>query len=244
MDADYGGGYRRLYEQHWWWRAREHILTHELRALQIPPDADILDFGCGDALTFPLLGRFGRVCGIEVDRSLVSEASPWRQAVFHAPLGSPEYADWQFDLITALDALEHIEDDAVALHALCAMLRPGGRILLTVPAFMSLWDRHDEINRHYRRYRKIDVLRLVPAPMRVSAARYLFPGLYPLKWLVARINRGRARAVEQHRIPAGPVNTLMRLGCIAEYHLLRRLPLPFGTSLLVVIERPVLAGDA
>ncbi|MBK9657447.1 MAG: glycosyltransferase family 2 protein, partial [Rhodanobacteraceae bacterium] len=71
MDAAYGANYRQLYKTHWWWRARERILRRTLKSLPLPAGAEILDFGCGDALSFAMLGDFGNVRGIEVDVNLI-----------------------------------------------------------------------------------------------------------------------------------------------------------------------------
>ncbi|GIW85955.1 MAG: hypothetical protein KatS3mg108_0279 [Isosphaeraceae bacterium] len=147
---------------------------------------------------------------------------------------------WRFDLIVALDVLEHIEDDQTAARALAGMLRPGGWLVVTVPAFGVLWDRHDEINEHWRRYTVGGVRGLLEGVgLRVERARYLYRLLFAPKWVVARWNRwwGRGRPVAQHGVPPGVWNRLLEWVCVGEDRLLRGLPVPFGTSALAVARR-------
>src|SRR4051812_12063398 len=140
MQAPYAAEYARLYREHWWWRSREAILLDLLRSLRLPPGGDILDVGCGDGLFFQELERFGRVRGIEVDVGLLDPDGPYRDRIATLPLGDPSYAGdaGRFDLITALDVIEHIADDRAAVAAMLRMLRPGGVMVVTVPAFPSL----------------------------------------------------------------------------------------------------------
>ncbi|GMU44568.1 MAG: class I SAM-dependent methyltransferase [Xanthomonadales bacterium] len=238
MDSEYGGSYRLLYQNHWWWRARERILRATVARLSLPSRPSILDFGCGDGLAFPMLREFGEVCGIEVDVSLLDPANPDRSAIRSAPLASGAYGDERHDLITALDAIEHIEDDAGTLRQLFAMLRPGGFLLLTVPACMSLWDEHDEINRHFRRYSRQALQEALPASAELVELRFLFASLFPPKWLLARFNRLRRRKIGQHGIPAPALNGLLESWCVLEDRLMRRLRPAFGTSLLALLRCP------
>lgn len=245
MHSDYGALYARLYREHWWWRARESILLETIRGLRPRPGPAILDVGCGDAVSFPALAAFGDVRGIEVDEGLLDPDGPYRHRIATRPLGDPLYDDpaWQFDLITALDVLEHIEDDRAAVAAMVHMLRPGGRLVITVPAFELLWDHHDVINQHYRRYTAARLRRALDGQgLELLQMRYLFRGLFFPKLLVRALNAARRRKVDQHTVPAAPLNAAMCRLCVLEDRLLRRLPLGFGTSLLAVARRPGSAG--
>ena len=153
MDSEYGQIYEDLYRRHWWFRVREAILLDVIRRLGVRYPADILDVGCGNGLFFEGLSEFGNVVGIEIDRSLIPSDSRYRDRIFNQPLGAPEYSGMRFDLITALDVIEHIQDDHRAVEDMLSMLRPGGRLVITVPASMLLWDRHDVINHNSKRSR-------------------------------------------------------------------------------------------
>lgn len=237
MDAGYGKEYRRLYETHWWWRSRERMVTNVIESLQLPQRSEILDFGCGDGLFFKVLRRFGNVRGIEIDRDLVSAENPDIGMIFSDRLGSDRYDDWRFDLITALDVIEHIEDDNAAVASLVSMLKPGGRLIITVPAFMVLWDQHDVINKHFRRYSRRGLMALVPCDASIVRTKFMFQSIFPVKLVVAILNSFRNRAIAQHRVPSKGVNAALAKFCVAEFSVLGRHSLPFGTSLMAVIER-------
>jgi 2-polyprenyl-3-methyl-5-hydroxy-6-metoxy-1,4-benzoquinol methylase len=237
MRSEYGVQYAELYAHHWWWRAREAILEREIAALPLPTSCAILDIGCGDGVFFPILSRWGRVSGIEIDRDLVSDAVRERYDVCHEPVGSPVYAGKRYNLITALDVIEHIQDDVSAMRDIAAMLAPSGYLVLTVPAFQALWDEHDERNHHYRRYRLERVRALLASYGRVVRLRYLFPSLFLPKFVVAAFNRVRRTKVNQARLPSAPVSAIMTRGLLLEDRLAARLPVPFGTSVLGILER-------
>jgi SAM-dependent methyltransferase len=238
MNQDYGSEYADLYANHWWWRARESILLDHIRKLALPKPAEILDVGCGDAVFFPALSKFGNVRGIEIDRGLIRSDNPYQGAIHHAPLGDAEYTGWQFDLITALDVIEHIEDDAAAIENLVAMLRPGGYLVLTVPAFMLLWDAHDERNHHYRRYRKESLAKLLAPHGQLAELSYLFHSLFFLKAAFRILNGASGGKFKQHTIPPRPINWAMKSMCVAEQRLFGALRVPFGTSVLAILQRP------
>jgi SAM-dependent methyltransferase len=236
MDPEFGQAYRRLHETHFWFRARARIIGGELARLRLPRPARILDVGCGDGLYFPLLEPFGEVLGIETDRSLVASDNPRRERIRSESLADPYWNGRQFDLVTALDVIEHIEDDRAALARIADLLPAGGLVLLTVPAFPALWDRHDEINHHYRRYTKSSLLRALPASLQLISQRYLFPSLFAPKWIVARLNRRNARIV-QHRAPPAWLNRLGEAWLVGEDRLFRSLGAPVGSSLLAVLRK-------
>lgn len=234
MKAGYESGYAELYRRHWWWRAREQFLLREIRALRLPAGIEILDVGCGNGLFFSELARFGYVRGIEVGADLLDETGPHRKKIFTAPLGDPQYAGWKFALITALDVVEHIEDDRAAVQHIETMLKPGGHLLLTVPAFMELWDEHDELNQHQRRYRASEVQALLAPAFEIVDLRYWFHGLYLAKRVVSVVNRRREHKIIQHKIPPPAVNRGLRALLEWENLLLSPLRLPFGSSVMAI----------
>ena len=241
MDREYGAAYAHTYREHWWWRAREAILLDTLRGLRLSPHLEILDVGCGDAVSFSVLSEFGAVRGIEVDEALLDPSGPYRDRISSRPLGESLYdgPEWSFDLITALDVIEHIEDDRGAVASMARMLRPDGLMILTVPAFELLWDHHDDVNHHLRRYTASRLRSVLEGQgVAVLELRYAFRALFLPKLLVRLANSARSRKVAQHGIPAAPINNAMRTLCLAEDRLLRRVPIPFGTSVLAVLRKP------
>ena len=153
MRNDYLERYRELYQQHWWWRAREKLILKTLRAHQ-PPGGwkRILDVGCGDGLLFDHLAPFGEVEGVEPSVASVSEHGPHRSQIHVCPFDENFQPGKQFGLILMLDVLEHLTDPAAALARALALLTPEGMLLVTVPAFNAAWTNHDLVNEHVTRY--------------------------------------------------------------------------------------------
>ncbi len=238
MEASYGSDYDALYHHHWWWRARESILLEEIRALSLPTGASILDVGCGNGLFLPKLARFGRVEGIEVDASLVRDDAPLRDAIHLEPLGHPVYAGRLFDLVTALDVIEHLDDDRGFVRLLAERVRPGGHLLVTVPAFPILWDVHDEINHHRRRYRREGLRQLLAPYGDLRSLRFLFPSLFAAKVAVAWRNHHAREALVQASLPPPLLGRALAAFLRAEDAVARHLRLPFGTSLLALLRIP------
>lgn len=237
MDAAFGQIYADLYREHWWFRVREAMLMRLIGGLPLPEDADLLDVGCGDALFMPRLAEHGNVQGIEIDERLLTDGNPFRGNIHTQPLGHRRYDGMQFDLITALDVIEHIEDDAHAVASMAHMLRPGGHMLITVPAFNALWDEHDEINHHFRRYTKTSLRTRVEPFGRVERLQYFFGALVLPKLAIKLLNGLLPGKVQQHGMPGAFVNGTMQRLFDLESRVSRWLP--FGTSVLALVRKPL-----
>jgi len=240
MERSYGAEYEHLYRGHWWWRAREAILLRELERLSLPPPerTAILDVGCGNGLLLPVLERFGRPTGLEVERELVADDAPLRDRIHHEPLGDPFWAERRFDLVLALDVVEHIPDDVAFSALLAERVRPGGFLVVTVPAFPILWDAHDERNHHQRRYRRRGLEALLEPHGELVKLRHLFPSLFCAKLLVAWRNRRATTPIEQAALPSPGTTAVLARLLRAEDRVLGLLRPPFGSSLLAVVRRP------
>lgn len=140
-------------EHHWWYRGRRRVIRAELTQLPLPGNPSLLDAGCGSGRTLQDLARYGEVTGIELNEEAAELArSRGHGEVRVGRLEQLPWADASFDLITCLDVIEHTPDDRAALAELRRVCRPGGWLLVTVPAYPALWSLHDEANHHYRRY--------------------------------------------------------------------------------------------
>lgn len=140
-------------EHHWWYRGRRRIIRSELDRLPLPEGARVLDAGCGSGRTLEELEHYGEVYGVELDPEAAEVARS--RGVGEVEIGRLEDLPWEdarFDLITCLDVIEHTPDDRVTLSELRRVCKPGGWLLVTVPAYQSLWSLHDDANHHYRRY--------------------------------------------------------------------------------------------
>jgi SAM-dependent methyltransferase len=151
------------------------------------------------------------------------------------------FADGSFDVVSAFDVVEHCADDERAVLELARVLTPGGRMLLSVPAYQWAWSDHDLQAGHHRRYTRRQLTDLVEgAGMRVQRATYAFCGVFPL-FLAERLRRRLAPAPGRDtRLPRVSFRTdrvLMAL-CTLDARLLRHHDLPFGSSVFLVAVKP------
>ena len=235
MDRRYADKYRALYERHWWWRSREDEILWHLRRIRLhgsPPR--ILDVGCGDGLFFPQLERFGEVEGIENDGAVIAPTVERARRIHVRPFDASFAPGRRYDLITMLDVLEHFPDRVATLRRALELLAPDGTLLITLPAFQSLWTAHDEFNQHYVRYTRRSFLADADqAGVRVDEMRYFFLWPAAVKLLV-RLKEGLlGGAPEPAEVPPAPINALLYASCRIENRVGRVVPFPVGSSLIV-----------
>jgi 2-polyprenyl-3-methyl-5-hydroxy-6-metoxy-1,4-benzoquinol methylase len=239
VDPKYAERYRELYEKHWWWRARTDLIVEKLQQLFPAAGAGlILDVGCGDGLFFDRLAKFGEVEGVEPGAELVSENNPHRRQIHVCPFDECFQPGTQYSAILMLDVLEHLEDPGGALRHVARLLKSGGRFVATVPAFMALWTNHDVLNHHKTRYTKASFRAVARAAgLRVEEERYLYHWTCPVKLGVGVVERLLGSPPQPPKVPANWMNeVLYRLSRI-EQKTLTRLPMPFGSTLLVVATK-------
>lgn len=233
MDAAYATRYRELYDQHWWWRAREAWVLARLTESLAPQTAGpILDVGCGDGLFFEALRRFGEPEGLEADAAVVTEHGRHRGQIHIGAFDESFEPGKRYRLILMLDVLEHIADGVAALTRARELLLPGGRLMLTVPAFQLLWTTHDELNHHRLRYERRSLRQdLEQAGFERYSMRYFFHWLFPLK-MVVRIKEmmvgGRPTVPT---VPGPALNRLFYAVSRLEQATWGRLAWPLGSSL-------------
>lgn len=227
-------------EDHWWYRGRRAIIDGELDQLGLPRGLAALDAGCGSGRTLLQLSRYGHVSAIELDPDAAAMAAGRGDFdVRVAALPELPWEDANFDLITSLDVIEHIEDDVAALRELRRVARPGATLLVTVPAYPSLWSRHDVANHHFRRYtRRALRTALVAAGWRPERMTSFNSVLLAPAAVVRLVQRGRPPQDERvSDLQLGPIwlNRMLELPLRAEARWLRSgHTLPLGLSLLAI----------
>ena len=230
---------------HWWFTARRRILSAVIRRVVRPPAAArILELGCGTGPNLDMLGAFGAVEASELDdhaRMLATERLG--RAIEQAAL--PDLARFpadSYDMIALLDVLEHVVDDKRSLAAILTRLKPGGALLLTVPANPWMWSAHDVAHHHHRRYRKRKIATLARAAgYEVDLLSPFNTMLFPLIAAVRVVNKVRSHDSADDALPSKPVNAALDRLFGAEAGLIGRLPFPFGVSLVAVLRRPAAA---
>jgi SAM-dependent methyltransferase len=230
---------------HWWYRARRDILRDYLHAHGgLPADARILEIGCGTGHNLAMLGEFGRVDAIEIDpaaRAIAGERLG--RPVGTAPLPMlPDVPRGTYDLVAVLDVVEHIEDDVAALAAMATVLKPGGKILITVPAHPWMWSAHDEVNHHHRRYTKKTLRRAIAAAGLTPEKLDWFNSLlFPLAAGARLLGRVTGREDSDDAPPPPAVNMLFERIFRLERHMVGKVPMLPGVS-LITLAVPAAAG--
>ncbi|AOW22601.1 methyltransferase [Sphingomonas melonis TY] len=225
---------------HWWYRARRDILSDYLeRYGNVPKGARILEIGCGTGHNLPMLGQFGDVDAIEIDpaaRSIASERLG--RPVGDAPLPDlPGVAKGSYDLVAVLDVVEHIEDDVAALKGMASLLKPGGKILIAVPAHQWMWSAHDVVNHHHRRYSKASLVKAIEAAgLKSRKLTYFNSLLFPLAAAARIAGRLTGRDDSDDSPPAKPLNALFEAIFRLERHAVGRVPLTPGVSIVTLAE--------
>jgi SAM-dependent methyltransferase len=249
MKSDFYEEYFRHENSHWWFRWRFDLIAQVVGSLTHGRDVRILDAGCGTGQMTKLLENYGTAIGLDLAPEAIHYAK--QRGVRNLVQGSitdPPFKAGSFDCVLALDVIEHVDDDAQILARLREIVRPGGHLIVTVPAFNILWSEHDEINHHRRRYRVPQLRRLMEeAGYEVERITYCNTTLY-LPVLVMRKGKSllrRLRKQERTDEPESdlsfyprPINELLYRVMQLENRLMRRWGLPFGVSILAVARRP------
>ena len=229
-----------LEKHHWWFVARRKILKSLIQKIQPSKELDILEIGAGTGGNLDMLMEFGNVSAVEPNQfaqSKIKEKFSNIVTLFDGKL--PEELnlhDKKFDLICLFDVLEHIEDDRSSVRALQKILNPGGKIIITLPAFQSLWSPHDEAHHHFRRYNISTFKELIKeSGLKITRISYFNFLLFPLA-IVARMFKKGTLPTNQIFKPS-LLNTLLTLIFSSEKLLLSKMNLPFGLSLFCILEK-------
>ncbi len=228
-------------DRHWWFVGRRRIVSDQIRRLGLPRAATILDAGCGCGGNAAMLAPLGRVYGFDVSDKALRFAAQRGYASL-ARGGLPQAIPFDpvdFDLIVLTDVLEHLDDDAGSLAALRQRLKPGGWLVLTVPALPWLWSPRDEAHHHRRRYLRRPLRGLLErSGLHVRGLSYYNTLLFPLAAAQRTWARWRGgRGADDLKLPATPINAALACLFAAERHLLGWGPLPVGLSLIARAQR-------
>jgi len=234
---------RELEESHWFFVARRRILARLLDGVMTGSDhAKTLDVGCGTGATMGFLERYGEVTGLDISPQAVEYCrEQGRKRLCLASGESLPFVDGSFDLVTALDLLEHLEHEAAGLREMWRVLKSDGRLLLVVPAFMFLWSEFDRFSGHYRRYTRRELKCSVEeAGFEVDRLSYFNTLLFPVIWGVRTVKNlmgTPASAGADLDLPGRVLNGLLTWVFSLESGLIARGQLPFGVSLLCLARK-------
>jgi SAM-dependent methyltransferase len=250
MDPTFYASYYRHEDHHWWFRWRFELITQLVGELKSGPDFRILDAGCGTGQMLKHLEELGDATGIDTSaRATAFAQSRGVKSLVRGSITAVPFPDATFDCVVALDVIEHVEDDLGIVKALHDVTKPGGHLIVTVPAYKLLWSEHDDINHHKRRYTAPQVRQLIEAAgytvNRVTYCNTLFFApifaIRKFKNVLRRVRTSNGTHVEGLNSDLGDYPEVMNEAAFrimqAENRLMRHMNLPFGVSILAVAER-------
>jgi SAM-dependent methyltransferase len=222
---------------YWWHRARADLL-HVVFGPFLGTPRRTLDVGSADA---PSVGWMrGEHPHVTLD--LFPEGLVPGEGVCGSAMALP-FVDDAFDVVSAFDVVEHCHDDALAVSELARVLAPGGRMLLSVPAYQWAWSDHVVRAGHHRRYTRRRLKRLVEgAGLSVARSTHAFGAVFPLFVAERARRRLRGRTVDEPgsrlpRVSPGADRILMLLSGL-DHRVLRKGNLPFGSSIFLAAVKP------
>ena len=232
----------RVEDSHWWFVGRRAILESFLRGIiekikiQNPK---ILDVGCGTGANLEMLAQFGESEGVDISDDALEFCKRKGLKVHKGLAETLPFADESFEIVTALDVVEHLDDDIAGLKEMHRVLKNGGKTLIFVPAFMWLWGVQDDISNHRIRYTKKQIVeRLQQAGFEIERATYA-------NWtFFAPILVGRTimkitgiKPESENNVNVSALNGIFGKLFSAERFWLRRANFPFGVSIVIVAKK-------
>lgn len=230
-------------QSHWWYIGRRRIIegfVADICRRVTDRRPRILDVGCGTGANLIMLSKHGDAEGVDVSEDALAFCR--ERGLDKVRLGAGEelpYEDATFDLVTALDVVEHMDDDLAGLSEMRRVLRPGGRVLLFVPTFMFLWGVQDEVSNHRRRYRLPQLQRVLEQAgfeiERMTYANITF--FLPILAIRKLMRLTGMKTASENNINVPALNGVFGRVLSAESWILRYMNLPFGVSGLCVAKK-------
>ena len=230
----------RVEQAHWWYTGRRKILAgfvEEICRQVTDRRPRILDVGCGTGANLLMLSEYGEAEGVDISEDALAFCR--ERGLDKVRLGAGEqlpYEDGTFDLVTALDVVEHMDDDLAGLREMRRVLRPGGRVLLFVPTFMFLWGLQDDVSNHRRRYRLPELRRVLEqAGFEIERTTYANITFFLPILLMRKLMRLTGiKTSSENNINVSALNGVLGRMLAAESWVLKYMNLPFGVSALCV----------
>jgi SAM-dependent methyltransferase len=218
-------------------------------------DLHLLDCGCGTGYNLATLHRlYGRAFGFDVTPGGLLHARAAGIPLARADMRAIPFQSGRFDLVTSFDVMQYVEDDDAVMREMARVLKPSGGLVMTAAALDVLRGGHAGTWPEVRRYTTASMRSIVEgAGLKVQRLTYLFASLFPAMLLVRALNRdtGACRGGSsdppgdwEMRVPAAPVNAALSWILRGEAALSRRIPMPVGSSVLVVATRPPVPSAA
>jgi len=228
-----------LEDQYWWFVARRELAIQFLSQVA-PKNALILDVGCGTGKGQEAFGSLGTVYGVDFSQDALTFCHErGLERIARANAEALPIQSEKFDVVVTLDTIEHVPDDYKAISEIARVLKPGGHLLINVPAYQWLWGPHDVALMHYRRYSRTQVRKLLVSNGFVIERLsyhifFLFP-LVALSRFMSKFKKGEPDA----KLPNLPkfVESFFKVVQMAEAAIIARSNLPWGSSIVAVARK-------
>lgn len=247
MDAELYDELSEVEDTHWWFQARRRIvwsLVERFVEDGVQRRLRVCELGCGTGGNLTAIASQHDVTGVECSELALAYA---RKKLGHrVQQGSlPHQLDLQgasFDVVLLTDVLEHIDDDSQSAVSAMSLLKPGGIVVATVPAYQWLYAPRDAQHQHIRRYSKEqfrDLWNLEAASVELLSHynTLLFAPAAAVRLASKLFGDDAAATAGDLHVPVRPVNRLLQHTMASESNLLGRVPLPFGMSLVAVVRK-------
>lgn len=227
-------------ERLWWYRGRRDVCFPLLeKHLGDRKDLEVLDVGCGTGYNLTLLEKYGRARGVDMSEEALRFCR--ERGVTDVTLHEAEvlpFPDQTFDLLTAFDVIEHIEDDRQALSEFRRLLKPEGWMLIYTPALPWLYNDHDRKVHHKRRYVRDELKeKIEAADFEIVHLSYVNLLILPAV-LAARVMLYlKPREHAEMEIPPEPFNAIFSALCRLESFLVNSSGLPYGMTLVALARK-------
>ena len=236
---------RRAADSHFWYHGFRRFIEPVLDGVaRGRTDLRIIDCGCGVGQNLPMLARYGRPVGFELEPLAAASGHEFGRHIACADITRIPFPDNVFDLAVSFDVFQVLEPDVAAAREMARIVRPGGHVVLTLAAFDILSGDHAEVWSECRRYTPRSARELVEsAGLTVERVSFAFASLFPLMLTVRTTQRllRPFRNGPSHAdidVPWGPINTALMVLLDGEAALSRHIEMPIGTSLIVVARKP------
>lgn len=234
----------RVEDSHWWFVGRRAILESFLRDIvsKLKRSGDpirILDVGCGTGANLEMLAQFGAAEGVDVSDDALEFCRRKGLSVQKGLAETLPYEDETFDVTTALDVVEHLDDDIAGLKEMYRVTKTGGYSLIFVPAFMWLWGVQDDISNHRIRYTKQQIIeRLEQAGYKVERATYAnFTFFAPILGGRTLMKLTGIKPESENNITISALNGFFGKIFSAERYILKNFDFPFGVSIVITAKK-------
>ncbi|MFC1662686.1 methyltransferase domain-containing protein [Patescibacteria group bacterium] len=244
MDQSTHNTVRREGTKHWWFVGRKQIFAKLLKNYLPKSNLNILDLGCGSGNMYSVLSKYGKLTGVDNSGEVLAYAQKIgyekivKANALDLPLNNNEY-----DLVVAVDLIEHIDDENKFINEIFRVMKPGGYLFITTAAFDSLWSRLDELSHHKRRYTKVSLMKSLSRPgWQLEKIRYYNVFLFwpiVIKRMIDKMLSNKsndASDLYDLRTPPAIINNLLENILISEKYFIG-IPFPAGVSLMAIVKK-------